>query len=240
MSWFENWFNSEYYHILYQHRDFEEAERFIREIATHLNLPKKSRILDLACGKGRHSIFMNELGFNVVGIDLSAESISSLEHLNSESLKFIKGDMRDVYESASFDYVFNLFTSFGYFDSDEENAKVIQSISKSLKPHGIGLIDFLNENHVRSTLPNEEWKTINAIDFKIKRYEHKHSVIKSIEFTDNGEIHSYSEKVKLYDLSTFERFFQNAGLKLIDVFGNYALEPLDIDSDRLIMIFEKY
>ncbi len=75
-NWFAKWFDTKYYHILYKDRDYQEARMFIDNITSYLNLPEKAKVLDLACGKGRHSIYLNKLGFDVVGADLSENSIN--------------------------------------------------------------------------------------------------------------------------------------------------------------------
>jgi len=140
-KWFQSWFNTSYYHLLYRNRDYKEAEVFIKNIVKYLNLDKDDSILDLACGKGRHSIFLNSLGFNVTGLDLSKNSIKEAKTRESSSLHFDVHDMRNLYNT-QFEVVLNLFTSFGYFEKDLDNFKVIQTIKSSLKQNGIGVIDF--------------------------------------------------------------------------------------------------
>ena len=239
-DWYKDWFDTEYYHILYQNRDFEEARTFIKKLTSHLSILENSKILDLACGKGRHSIFLNQLGFNVTGIDLSEQSIKALEDLNSDSLRFIQSDMREVYKANHFDYVLNLFTSFGYFNEDEENEKVIHAIKDSLKPGGIGVIDYLNPKHSRKFLPKEEEIKKDDIQFQIKKFENAGMVHKQIRFTDQNEDYFFSEAVKFYELDDFKRFFKHNDLKLLNVFGSYRLEEFHEDySTRLIMIFAK-
>ena len=94
--WFENWFDSPYYHILYKDRDYKEAEIFISNLINFLKPPKESKLLDLACGAGRHSIFINKMGYDVTGVDLSKNSIdTALAHKN-DSLQFDTHDMRDM------------------------------------------------------------------------------------------------------------------------------------------------
>ena len=152
MSWFEDWFNTPYYHILYKDRDFVEAENFITNLTQELQLPNPSKIIDLACGKGRHSVFLNQLGYNVLGVDLSEESIhhnKNFEVENAPKLEFKVHDMRDeLYPNVSkekVNAVFNLFTSFGYFDDDNDDRKVFQSVKNTLEKDGIFILDFLNE-----------------------------------------------------------------------------------------------
>ena len=115
-EWFESWFDSKYYHFLYQSRDDDEANEFIRRLQEKLQLDKGARILDLCCGKGRHSFILNRLGFkNVHGIDLSPNNIEYANSKLKPEIIFRKHDMRDIYRANYFDVIFNLFTSFGYF-----------------------------------------------------------------------------------------------------------------------------
>ena len=132
MKWFETWFDSKYYHILYKHRDEQEAIKFLDNITQYLNITK-GKILDVGCGKGRHAKYFNELGFNVVGIDLSLNSIAKAKLNETQDLKFYKFDMRNVFKENSFNLVTNLFTSFGYFDNSLDEQKTINAMVKNLK-----------------------------------------------------------------------------------------------------------
>ena len=156
MAWFETWFDTPYYHILYKDRDFAEAENFITLLINYLNIPKDSKIIDLACGKGRHSVFLNQLGYEVLGLDLSKESISHNKKFENSGLKFAVHDMRnEIYpqiSSEKADAVFNLFTSFGYFEKEEDDKKIFQSISNILDDGGFFVLDFLNAKWVENTL----------------------------------------------------------------------------------------
>ena len=105
-QWFQSWFDTPYYHILYKHRDYQEAEVFIKNILTYLNLDKDDSILDLACGKGRHSIFLNSLGHKVTGLDLSKNNIEYAKKHESNSLSFEVHDMRNTYK-IQFEVVLN-------------------------------------------------------------------------------------------------------------------------------------
>ena len=126
-EWFAEWFDTPYYHILYKSRDNHEARVFIKSLVGLLQLPEASSVLDLACGKGRHSITLNEFGYKVLGVDLSAQSIAHANQFSNSSLSFAVQDMREPIQSKRFDAVFNLFTSFGYFSSKHENEKVCQA-----------------------------------------------------------------------------------------------------------------
>jgi len=129
MSWFANWFDSPYYHLLYKNRDEKEAQVFIDNLMTHLQIPKGSKLLDIACGKGRHASYFNKKGMDVVGVDLSFNSINTAKKNENATLKFEVLDMRKAFKSNEFDIVTNLFTSFGYFEKDEDEQKTINAMA---------------------------------------------------------------------------------------------------------------
>ncbi|MBC7384316.1 MAG: methyltransferase domain-containing protein [Bacteroidia bacterium] len=239
-EWFAEWFDSPYYHILYQKHDMKEAEFFLRNLVTHFNPDKNAKIIDLACGKGRHSIFLNTLGFDVTGVDLSQQSIlAAKEHVN-EKLHFEVQDLRNLQMPAHFDIALNLFTSFGYFDSFETDLLVLKQIHSILKPNGFLLIDFFNTNKVLDCLIKTEIKEICHIKFKISKVVEDGQIIKNICFTDMGHEYCYSEKVQALRLNNFKELLQKSGFDLTNIFGNYALESFDeLQSDRLIILARK-
>jgi SAM-dependent methyltransferase len=104
------------------------------------------KILDAACGKGRHSIYLNSQGYNVTGIDLSAKSINEASKFENDSLSFFEHDIRLPFRINYFDSVFNLFTSFGYFQKHVDNMACLSNFFNALKPGGYFLFDFLNSN----------------------------------------------------------------------------------------------
>lgn len=247
MSWFKEWFNTPYYHILYKDRDFVEAENFIRNLIQDLQLSKDSKIIDLACGKGRHSVFLQQLGYEVLGVDLSEESIEHNKQFETSStespkLTFKVHDMRnELYPNVSSEKVnavFNLFTSFGYFDDDEDDRKVFSSVKNVLQNDGIFVLDFLNEKFVKNTLVDETTVTKDGIDFLIKkRIEEKH-VIKDIFFEDKGEPFHYFEKVKLHTLEEIKNIAEGFGFEAVKIWGNYQLEDFEREtSPRCIFQF---
>lgn len=143
-EWFNNWFNSPYYHLLYHHRNDTEATAFIERLIAYLQPATRSKILDVACGKGRHSKAFADMGFDVTGIDLSPESIAEAQQFEHEYLHFYTHDMRLPFWINYFDIAVNLFTSFGYFKTQREHNNAIRSITQSLQPKGIFIIDYLN------------------------------------------------------------------------------------------------
>ena len=237
-NWFASWFDTPYYHILYKERNYREAQIFMDNLTHYLNLPEKAKVLDLACGKGRHSIYLNQLGYEVVGADLSENSIAEAKKNQNNSLHFKVHDMRESFED-KFDAIFNLFTSFGYFENDEDNLTTLKAMKNSLTAHGFAVIDFMNVNNVIDNLVPEEVKTVDEIEFHIKRYLSNGHIYKEIDFEDQGEKFHFIEKVKALTLKNFEEMMAEAGIFLLDIFGDYKLKKFHkTDSERLIMIFK--
>ncbi|WP_187478293.1 class I SAM-dependent methyltransferase [Amniculibacterium sp. G2-70] len=245
MAWFKDWFNTEYYHILYQDRDFTEAEIFIRKLSEYNALPEKAKIIDLACGKGRHSYFLHQLGYEVLGVDLSEESIAfATKEFSQNHLEFKVHDMRtELYPSVApskVHAVYNLFTSFGYFDDENDDKKVFASVKNALCDNGVFVLDFLNEKWVRNTLVPEITISKGGIDFHIKKRIHDGHVIKDIIFTDQGEDFHFFEKVKLHTLEQIEKYAQEFGFVRKKVWGDYHLSDFDLEtSPRAINLFVK-
>jgi SAM-dependent methyltransferase len=239
-NWFAEWFDSDFYHILYEHRDNSEAEAFINQITQHLVLPKQASVLDLACGKGRHSIQLNELGFDVIGLDLSRESIQFAKQFKNDSLHFTTGDMRHLKFTNRFDLVLNLFTSFGYFHEENDNLLVIESIAQVLKEGGKLVLDYLNTAKVSAQLPQSEEIVRKNITFNVHKFVEEDFIVKNINFKSDGKAFSFQEYVRRIDLQKFKAYFKQCGLELIETFGDYHLNPFDEkQSDRLILIAQK-
>jgi len=238
--WFENWFDSPYYHILYKHRDEDEARVFINNLLVFLKLPAGSKVLDQACGKGRHAIYLYEHGLDVTGIDLSEESIKHTKQFENDRLSFFVHDMRKTFRINYFDLILNLFTSFGYFENLKENLAVVNAAKAGLKPKGKYVIDFMNVNKVKEMLISHEEKILEGIDFKISRHVENKVIVKEIEFSDKGQDYHFYERVEALTLPDFEELFKPAGLKILHLFGDYSLKPFNQQSsDRLILVVEK-
>jgi SAM-dependent methyltransferase len=237
-NWFSTWFDSPYYHILYKNRNEEEAQVFMDNVTHYLNMPENGTILDLACGKGRHSIYLNKLGYQVTGVDLSENSIAVANESSNESLRFKTHDMREPMNE-TYDAVFNLFTSFGYFDTYEDNIKTLKAIKDSINEYGFGVIDFFNADFIIENLVAEETKEIDGITFNIKRFVENKKIIKEIRFEDKGETYNFTEKVSAFTLSDFESMMEEADIFLLEIFGDYKLRKFyKTQSERLIMIFK--
>ncbi|HTG64838.1 MAG TPA: class I SAM-dependent methyltransferase [Flavobacterium sp.] len=237
-TWFSSWFDTPYYHILYKERNDKEAQLFMDNLTHYLNLPEKAKVLDLACGKGRHAIYLNQLGFDVIGADLSENSIAEASKNSNETLHFKVHDMREEFDE-KYDAIFNLFTSFGYFENDDDNLTTLKAIKNSLSDYGFAVIDFMNVNQVIETLVPEEVKTVDGIDFHLKRYVSDGHIFKEIDFEDQGKKYHFTEKVKALTLQDFESMMEEAGIYLLDIFGDYKLKKFHkTESERLILIFK--
>ena len=236
-DWYASWFNTPYYHILYKDRGTDEAQVFMENLTAYLNIPNDAHVLDLACGKGRHSVYINAMGYKVTGVDLSENSIAHAKQFENDRLKFDVHDMSKPYHE-QFDVIFNLFTSFGYFEDEADNFNTIKSIKANLKNGGIGVIDFMNADYVSTNLVSENQDTKEGINFNLKRYVENGYIFKDINFEVDGEPFFYQERVKAFTLHDFKLMFDKAGIQLIDVFGDYKLSAFHAEhSERLIMIF---
>lgn len=234
-AWFEEWFDTPYYHILYKDRDFREAGLFIDNLVDELKMQAGQKVLDLACGKGRHSIYLNQKGMDVVGADLSDKNIALAKEFENSSLHFKVHDMRKSIVENRYDFVLNLFTSFGYFESDEENLQTLSSVFGGLKPGGEFVLDFLNTEKVLNSGTEETLKKIDGIEFRIKKYLSKGFLHKSIKFTIGGEEKAYEEKVMAISEMKFQEYFSKLGFEILAVYGDYNLGRFNTEkSERLI------
>jgi SAM-dependent methyltransferase len=240
MAWFKSWFDSPYYHILYQQRNEEEAEAFLDNLINLLKPQPDASMLDLGCGKGRHSVYLNEKGFVVTGIDLSEKSIEYCRQFENETLSFFVHDMRKLFRVNDFNYVFNLFTSFGYFENEEENYHSVKNACLALKAGGTFVIDFLNSDYTeRNLVPSEKVK-IDDIEFHIERKMEGGFFIKDIQFNHNGQQNHFTERVAGLKLEDFERYLSGCDMKLNGLYGDYQLNKFDkVNSQRLIIVAVK-
>jgi SAM-dependent methyltransferase len=242
-AWFKDWFNSPYYHLLYQHRDENEAEQFINTLINHLQPVNGSTMLDIACGKGRHSMALAEMGFDVTGIDLSEASISEAKAAESARLHFYQHDMRRGFRINYFDYAFNFFTSFGYFKTRREHDNAIRMMSDSIKLGGKLVIDYLNVHYIESQLDPIVTTEVEEVKFHISKWQTADHFFKQIQITDNEHAaprHLYTERVAKFSLGDFNDMLSYQHMQIVEVFGNYQLGNYDIKtSPRMIIVAKK-
>jgi SAM-dependent methyltransferase len=239
-EWYRNWFDSPYYDLLYKERDQEEADMFIHNLVRHLSPPEQSLMLDLACGNGRYSIALNRMGYHVTGIDLSQRKIEAAKLHQNIGLTFAVNDMRMPLEPNKYDYVFNLFTSFGYFDNEEENKIVLTNVYNSLKKGGTFVLDYMNGEKTAQNLLGYEEFSADDIHFTIERYVENSIIIKQIKIRDGGFEYNFSEKIRIFSETKLAEFITGCGFQILETLGDYQLHTFDsINSDRLIIICRK-
>ncbi|MDB5202432.1 MAG: class SAM-dependent methyltransferase [Ferruginibacter sp.] len=240
--WFKNWFNSPYYHQLYFNRDESEAAAFIHKLLQYLKPAAGATMLDVACGKGRHSMQLAEHGFDVTGIDLSEDSIREALQNEGEQLHFYQHDMRLPFWINYFDYAFNFFTSFGYFKTQRENDNAIRTIAQAIRPNGTFVMDYLNVHYSEDHQVHRSEKLIDDVNFLITKWFDEKYFFKKIEIEDEtrSEPLIYTEKVEKLTLGDFTDMFAYQGLQIQEVFGDYNFGNYDVKkSPRLIMIAKK-
>jgi SAM-dependent methyltransferase len=239
-EWFYDWFNSPYYHLLYHQRNDAEAEYFINNLLSKLHIRLHARLLDIACGRGRHAIYLNKQGYDVTGIDLSVENISYARQFENDTLRFFVQDMRELSYNQYFDVAFNLFTSFGYFETDEQHINSLINFHNALKSGGLLVMDYFNCRKILQKLVPQEVKTVEDVDFRIQKTVSGNKIIKTISFDHGNESHTFKEMVSTFTMDDFMRFFQQGGFEIISTFGSYGLEKFDAEySDRLIFICKR-
>ena len=235
----ENWFNTKYYHILYNNRDEQEAQLFLNILLAKIKPSKTDKFLDIACGNGRHSHYINSLGFEVQGIDNADQNIALANEKSNENCCFEVFDMRKTYKKQHFDFCLNLFTSFGYFDNEQDNQFAFDAMAENLKPGGKLIFDFMNAKKVIANLVSSEIKKVEEIDFHINRNFDSKFINKKISFND-GIDYSYKEKVRALFLNDISDLMQKSGLKIINIWGDYEFNDFDvINSNRLIILAQK-
>jgi SAM-dependent methyltransferase len=235
-TWFTEWFDSPYYHILYKKHDEQDAQRSIDQFLHCLDLPAGARLLDLACGKGRHSRYLASCGFDVTGLDISPNSIEFAQQFAHDHLNFYQHDMRLPFRINYYDAVLNIFTSFGYFDRDEDHERTLLNAAKGLRPGGKLLIDYFNSTWVRNSLVAHTEQEIDGIHFRWEKRVDDKKVYKKVFFHAEGRDWYFEEKVRLFTLSDFEMMFARVGFTLSGIIGGYDGSAFDEQqSKRLIL-----
>lgn len=238
-QWFAKWFDSDHYHKLYAHRGETEAARFVDRLVHYLRPPKQSEALDLGCGAGRHARRLASHGLNVTAIDLSANSIARAKRSVS-SVRFLRHDMRLPFGDHAFHFVFNFFTSFGFFNRDE-HVNVIRNMATALKAGGTLLLDYMNATYAEKNLVVEDVQRTNGFAYRLSRWADSTHLFKRIVIEREGRhIGEHVERVAKLEINDFEKMFAPHGLKLEEVLGDYELGPYAAKtSPRMVLIARK-
>jgi SAM-dependent methyltransferase len=242
-AWYKDWFNSPHYHLLYNNRDDNEAQAFLERLIVYLEPVNGATMLDVACGKGRHSKALADMGFDVTGIDLSQTSIAAAKLDETESLHFYEHDMRLPFWINYFDFAFNFFTSFGYFRTEREHNNALRTIAQSLRKNGLLVIDYLNVHYTEDKLQKSFTKTFDDITFHVSKWHDDDHFFKQIQVTDTTNVspkHLSTEKVAKFSLGDFTDMLAYQKMQVQDVFGDYQLGSYDVNkSPRMIIVAKK-
>lgn len=240
--WFKNWFNSPYYHLLYANRDDSEAAAFITTLVDFFKPVAGAKMLDVGCGRGRHSRQLAAWGFTVTGIDVAPENIRFAKQFATAQLHFEIHDMRQLYAARSMDYVFNFFTSFGYFNSQQEHVRALHMMATALRNKGILILDYVNSDVAVQHQIKKEQKVIRQVEFTIERWNSTTHLYKRIQVEDlkKGIRLSHTEKVFRFSKDTLINLLLQQGLTIKTVWGDYQLNSFDPShSPRMIFYAER-
>lgn len=200
-------------------------------------------MLDVACGKGRHSKVLADMGFDVTGIDLSEASIEEAMLDENENLHFYQHDMRLQFRINYYDYAFNFFTSFGYFKTQREHNNAIRSIAQSVKRGGIFVIDYLNVQYISDRLEKSTTTVAEDIHFYVTKWEDEKHFYKQIQISEGGEEmlaeNSYTERVAKFSLTDFTTMLAQQDTVVSAVFGDYNLGEYHAKSSSRMIIVAK-
>jgi SAM-dependent methyltransferase len=241
MSWYEGWFGSDAYDLVYDHRDEAEAEKLVDLVEREIDPASDAHIVDVGCGRGRHARIFARRGYRVTGVDLSEEAITEArERTRSElDVTFVQGDMRDPACEGCADGVVNLFTTFGYFEKDAENQRALAAMTAALRPGGWFLQDFLNTPQVINTLQPADTYTVNGVTIQQRRWVEDGRINKRITIDHDERTETYRESVRLFTLDDLTTMYENSGLELVATYGDYDGSPHTNDSPRLLLYARK-
>ncbi|MFC7439681.1 class I SAM-dependent methyltransferase [Laceyella putida] len=236
-NWYEKSFGEDYL-IVYKHRSRQDASREVARLQEWLQLQEKQLILDLCCGMGRHTIALARKGYSMVGLDLSRVLLShAVRESEGLAIPFVHGDMRALpFVDHTFDVVLNLFTSFGYFERDEDNLRVLSEIHRVLKPQGQFVMDFLNRHAVEQNLVPESVREEDNVWIREERWIDGDFVCKKITVKDERGERRYEERVKMVEYPRLRQWMEQTGLTVVQAYGDFAGHPYTKESERMIMV----
>jgi ubiquinone/menaquinone biosynthesis C-methylase UbiE len=242
MPWYKRWFSEERYLDVYSHRDEKEAGDVIDLFRRTTQLPESSVILDLACGSGRHAFELAGRGYSVIAADLSAMLLNHAQRDAPASIPapaFIRADMRSLPFRSAFDAVVQLFTAFGYFANNEQDAEVLRQVWNVLEPRGWYLLDFLNSHEVRRTLIPLSEQAMDGGFIRQERRIYGNRVEKLITVHLSGETRSFTESVRLYTPDELTGMLEKNGFSIEHCFGSYDGAVFEVSSPRCILFSRK-
>jgi 2-polyprenyl-3-methyl-5-hydroxy-6-metoxy-1,4-benzoquinol methylase len=240
MTWYKDWFNSEHYLRVYSHRDQSEAERLVELIVQELKLKSNSSVLDMACGAGRHAIKFAKLGFIVTAVDLSQLLISEAKQVVDKAgvkINFVLSDILEFETNKKFDLVVNLFTSFGYFDNDEENYAVIKKAFYLLNQGGYFVLDYINKDFLLKNLIPITVFSEDGLKIIQNRSVIGNRIVKKITIENDNASEEFYESVRLFSYEEILSWVKKAGFSIIKQYGDYLGNNYEIENSPRLIIF---
>ncbi len=230
-EWFRQWFGEEYLQ-LYAHRDDAEAERAVRLLQTVLPWQAGWRVLDVGCGAGRHARALEAAGARCIGLDLSASLLQRARQVTRAPL--VRADMRALpVRPRSMDLTVNLFTSFGYFERDEEHAVALREMAATVRQGGWFVLDFLHAATVRSTLVPGPRSIGPGTTGERRLSRDGRFVCKIVKLADGRRL---EERVRLFAPGELQSLLRESGVTVVREFGDYDGGPLQPGAPRTLLI----
>lgn len=240
-------FNDVYFFLEKERLNHQKTKKETDFVLKTLNLRSGARILDLNCGWGRHAIELARRGFDVVGLDYNDFFLKKAQEeakKNNLKILFIKGDMREFSFIKKFDAVINMGSSFGYFERDSENEKVLSDIAQVLKKNGKFLLDIRNrENFIRYYGDKFEYKeklkengfisSKQTFDFS------KGAILEKRVIFYKGKSLQGNIFLRQYTLKELISMFERQGLCFVKNYGDYKMSVFTTKSKRCIIIGKK-
>lgn len=238
-DWFASWFNTSFYHDLYANRNNTEAQAFVDALSSFFKWDENVKILDACCGSGRHALYLESKGFQVFGLDLSENNILQAQSLSLFPERWSIEDVRDFNLPFKVNYALNLFTSFGYFDTDEEHVSMLKNINRNLVDSGFLVLDFLNVNWVLNCLKENEVVKGSLAEYYVTRSIVANRIVKNIRFAVDNIEYAYEERVMAYSPEQLLQLLLLSGFKVVATWGDYHGAPMSVNAPRCIFIAQK-
>ena len=246
-QWFETFFDDVYPELFGGWDAFppERTEKEASFVVQALNIQPPARILDLACGHGRHSLALAKQGFRVVGVDLTQRFLDMGQRAAQEAgveIEWHRQDMRRIEFNQEFDAVINMFSAFGYFEDENDDLEVLRRVHRALKPGGKFSIDLINRDSVMARFApvavvreEEGVLVLERRDFEpLTGINHS-----TVHVFKNGERRDHHLTCRLFNLTEINWFLSRAGLRFLSAYGSYEGEELDRLSHRLLVVADK-
>lgn len=244
--WYVDLFRRDYYRGWAPLADPELTARQVEFVVQVLGLEPGARVLDLCCGYGRHALALAQRGYGVAGLDLSTYHLRLARRAAREAgvrVRWVHSDMREIPFENEFDAAINMFSSFAYFESEEEDYRVLAAVSRALKPGGRFFIDTMNREWLVRRFQESDWRRYDdglivmerrKLDLLRSRIESEWTMI-----TPGGRRRQHHISVRLYSLTELAQMMSRAGLAVRRTWGSFEGKEYGLDSPRTIVLAEK-